>query len=54
MIHLFLEKPVSHKLQEAQELKKLTSEKKILVFVGYNLRFLGVIQFLKREIEKDI
>jgi predicted dehydrogenase len=51
-IHLFLEKPVSHKLQEAQELKKLTSEKSILVFVGYNLRFLGIIQFLKREIEK--
>jgi predicted dehydrogenase len=51
-IHLFLEKPVSHKLQEAQELKELTSEKSILVFVGYNLRFLGIIQFLKKEIEK--
>ena len=51
-IHLFLEKPVSHKLQDAQELKKLTTEKSILVFVGYNLRFLGIIQFLKKEIEK--
>ena len=51
-IHLFLEKPVSHKLQEAQELKKLICEKNILVFVGYNLRFLGIIQFLKKEIEK--
>ena len=51
-IHLFLEKPVSHKLQEAQELEKLTAEKGIMVFVGYNLRFLGVIQFLKKEIEK--
>jgi predicted dehydrogenase len=51
-IHLFLEKPVSHKLQEAQELEKLTAEKGIMVFVGYNLRFLGVIQFLKKEIKK--
>jgi predicted dehydrogenase len=51
-VHLFLEKPVSHKLQEARDLEKLTVAKNILVFVGYNLRFLGIIRFLKKEIEK--
>ena len=45
-IHLFLEKPVSHKLQEALDLEKLTASKNILVFVGYNMRFLGVIKLL--------
>jgi predicted dehydrogenase len=51
-IHLFLEKPVSHKLQEAQDLAKLTNAKNIQIFVGYNLRFLGAIQFVKKEIDK--
>jgi len=51
-VHLFLEKPVSHKFLEAQEFKNLISEKNILVFVGYNLRFLGVLQLLKKKIEK--
>ena len=51
-IHLFLEKPISHKLQEAKDFEKLIVAKNIKVFVGYNLRFLGIIQFLKKEIER--
>jgi predicted dehydrogenase len=51
-IHLFIEKPVSHKLQEAKDFEKLIAANNIKVFVGYNLRFLGVIQFLKKEITR--
>ena len=53
-IHLFLEKPISQKLPEAQNLLELARKKKILVFVGYNLRFLGIIQFLKKKIERGL
>ncbi|MEK9627537.1 MAG: Gfo/Idh/MocA family oxidoreductase [Nitrospinota bacterium] len=51
-IHLFLEKPVSHKIQEAKDFEKVIKTNNIKVFIGYNLRFLGAIQFLKKEIEK--
>ena len=40
-IHLFMEKPLSHKLEEGRDLAKLANENNIKVFVGYNLRFLG-------------
>jgi predicted dehydrogenase len=51
-IHLFLEKPVSHNLQEARDLAKLADARNTLIFVGYNMRFLGAIKFLKSEIVK--
>ena len=52
-IHLFIEKPLSHKLKEGRNLSQLADEKKIKVFLGYNLRFLGAIQFLKKQIDKQ-
>lgn len=50
-IHLFIEKPLSHNLSGIEILKKLVNAQKLKVFVAYNLRFLGVIQKIKQELE---
>jgi len=47
-IHLFIEKPLSHILSgKLNLLKKIISQNKIKVAIGYNLRFLGAIKFIK-------
>lgn len=37
--HLFLEKPLSHNLEGIAELQQIVREKKLVAFVGYQLRF---------------
>jgi len=47
-IHLFIEKPLSHSLfGKLNLLKKIISRNKVKIGVGYNLRFLGAIKFVK-------
>lgn len=53
-INLFIEKPVSHNLKRIQTLKQIKERKKIKLFVGYNLRFLGAIRYLKEQLAKKI
>lgn len=51
-INLFIEKPVSDTLKRVSFLKKLARKKRIKLFVGYNLRFLGAINFLKKKLNE--
>ena len=49
-LHLFLEKPFSHSLQEALSFRESVATKEIKIFIAYNLRFLGAIQCMKNQI----
>lgn len=52
-INLFIEKPLSHSLEKVETLKEIAERKKIKVFVAYNLRFLGVINLIKKQIMEN-
>jgi len=49
-INLFIEKPLSYKLNGVDALIKARDKYRIKVFVGYNLRFLGAIKLLKKYV----
>ena len=52
--HLFIEKPLSHKLSgKLNLLKKIARQKKIKISVGYNLRFLGALKFVKTKLSRN-
>lgn len=51
-IHLFIEKPLSHNLNKTNELRDIARKKKIKIFIGYNLRFLGAVKYMKEQIAK--
>ncbi|MFA4830332.1 MAG: Gfo/Idh/MocA family oxidoreductase, partial [Thermodesulfovibrionales bacterium] len=44
---LFIEKPLSHNQDKTDELKEIAKKKKIKIFVGYNLRYLGAMKYVK-------
>ena len=50
--HLFIEKPISHKLSGIKNLENIVKKKRLKVFVGYNMRFLWGLRKL-REIIKS-
>lgn len=52
-IHLFIEKPLSHNLYNIDRLKKVIAAKNIKLSVGYNLRFLGAVKYIKKQIERS-
>ncbi len=52
-ISLFIEKPVIHSLENADELVQLIEEKKIVTYVACNLRFHPCIAFLKNKIDTE-
>jgi len=52
-IDLFIEKPISHSLENVDELKNEIQKRKIFTYVAYNLRFHPVIQDLKKYISKE-
>jgi predicted dehydrogenase len=49
-LHLFLEKPLSHSLQEALSFRETVSNRGIKIFVAYNMRFLGAIPYVKNQL----
>lgn len=53
-INLFIEKPLSHNLDGVDSLKELVERKNLKAFVGYNLRFLGAIGYIKEQISKGV
>lgn len=53
-INLFIEKPLSHNLTGIEELKEIVSTKKIKLAIGYNLRFLGALEYLKGQLAEGI
>jgi predicted dehydrogenase len=50
-INLFIEKPVSESLIKAISLKKIAENNNIKIFVAYNLRYLGALQYIKNQID---
>ena len=53
-VHLFIEKPLSHSVKDAISLKKIAETKNIKIFVAYNFRFLGAIQYIKNQISSGV
>lgn len=53
-IHLMVEKPISENLDEAQELVTICKELNINLTIGYNLRFLPSLLYLKKCIDSGI
>jgi len=45
--HLFIEKPLSHSLEGIDQLKRQVTERKLIVFVGYQFRFHPGLQKIK-------
>ncbi len=52
-IPLFIEKPLSHNFREIKEFIAVCKKKKVLVVVGYKMRFHPSIITIKRLVEKD-
>lgn len=52
-IDLFIEKPLSNNMQEAMDFKILVNRSKVLVQVGYNLRFTKSMQLIKELLDKQ-
>ncbi|MBU4491742.1 MAG: Gfo/Idh/MocA family oxidoreductase [Euryarchaeota archaeon] len=53
-IHLFIEKPISDSVTKAISLKKIAEKSNIKIFVAYNFRFLGAIQYVKNQISSGV
>lgn len=53
-INLFIEKPVSDSVTKAISLKKIAEKSDIKIYVGYNFRFLGALQYIKNQISKGV
>lgn len=51
---LFIEKPLSHNQDKIAELKEIARKKKIKIFVGYNLRYLGAMKYVKDRLSEKI
>lgn len=51
-INLFIEKPLSCDLDKVDILKDIVEKKKLKVFIAYNLRFLGAVEYIKTLISK--
>ena len=52
--HLYIEKPLSHNLDKIEDLSNSISENKLTVIVGYNLRYLDIIQKLKIMLDSNL
>jgi predicted dehydrogenase len=50
--HVFIEKPLSHTLEQVEDFLAKAKKKKRTVFVGYNLRFQKGIRFMKQLLEE--
>lgn len=49
--HVFVEKPITLKSEEAEELMRLAKEKNLILSVGYLFRFNAAVKLLKKEIK---
>jgi len=52
-IHLFIEKPLSNNLENIKELSNIVHDKKLITFMGYNLRFHNCIKKMKELLENN-
>jgi predicted dehydrogenase len=51
---VLIEKPVATSTQEALEIKKISIDKRIKVYVAFDMRFISKLQYIKRNIQKLI
>jgi predicted dehydrogenase len=52
-IHLFIEKPLSNNLENIKQLSNIVYDKKLITFMGYNLRFHNCIKKIKELLENN-
>ncbi len=52
--HVFIEKPLSHNMENVDDFLKKAKKKKLMVFVGYNLRFQKGIRLMKQLLEEGV
>lgn len=50
-LHVFIEKPISHNLENIDELLEKAQKKNLIILVGYNLRFHRAIKLMKKLID---
>lgn len=50
---LFIDKPIGDKIDGLTKLEKIVKEKKLVTYIGYNLRFHPVIQNLQKYFDKN-
>lgn len=53
-IDIFLEKPVSDSLEGCEELQSLINKNKLILYVGYQMRFHPCLLKLKKDIEENV
>jgi len=53
-IDLFIEKPLSHNLDGIDTLQELCEKKGTKIFIGYNLRFLGIMDYIKEQLAGEL
>ncbi len=46
-VNLFIEKPLSHSVRDAISFNKMAKNKNVKIFIAYNFRFLGALQYIK-------
>lgn len=51
-VHCFIEKPLSNNLEGVESLMKTALKNKVVIMVGYNLRYIKSLQIVKEEIDK--
>ncbi|MFA5317867.1 MAG: Gfo/Idh/MocA family oxidoreductase [Patescibacteria group bacterium] len=51
--HLFIEKPLSHTLQDIDKLQKICQSKKLITMIGCNMRFHPCLKFIKNYLNKN-
>lgn len=52
-MHLFIEKPLCNRLDKWEDLRRTVQEKQIISYVGCNMRFDPMIQYLKQSLNPD-
>ena len=53
-IHLFIEKPLSHNLNDLEKLQRTAKEKSLIVMVGYVLRFSPALKKVKSLLKDNV
>jgi predicted dehydrogenase len=51
---LFIEKPLSHNLDKVDLLIDKSEKKRTKILIGYNLRFLGIMDYIKDQLENKL
>jgi len=53
-LDLFIEKPISHNLEKIDVLCEIVISNKVKIFIGYNMRFLPVLRYIKKYISRGV